>query len=142
MAYNRLVGLEKGIRAFLGCFQVSAAGGFVYTRARVRASARLLFRKQNKVGSDTLTSLENKTRSVMFRKQNNGQAVNGQRVFLGRYLKSGKRSRAVLSMYTYTHARVGSVLSLSVFSYPKKLFFLFHSFFIYFFLLFLFSVKA
>ena len=45
-------------------------------------------------------------------------------------------------MYTYTRARVGSVLSLSVFSYPKKLFFLFHSFFIYFFLLFLFSVKV
>ena len=86
MAYNRLVWLEKGIRAFLGCFLMSAAGGFVYTRARVRASARLLFRKQNKVGSDTLTSLENKTRSVMFRKQNNGQAVNGQRVFLGRWL--------------------------------------------------------
>ena len=39
------------------------------------------FRKQNKVGSDTLTSLENKTRSVMFRKLNKGQAVNGQRLF-------------------------------------------------------------
>ena len=115
------------------------------------------FRKQNKVGSDTLTSLENKTRSVMFRKQNKGFSVgrfvfwlkNSQRLFsrssvglLLSCLKSGKRSRAVLSMYTYTRARVGSVLSLSVFSYPKKLFFLFHSFFIYFFLLFLFSVKA
>jgi hypothetical protein len=76
MAYSRLVGLEKGNCAFLGCFLMSAAGGFVYiyTHARTRKgfglgsclenktkSARLLFRKQNKVGSDTLTSLENKT---------------------------------------------------------------------------------
>ena len=38
MAYNRLVGLEKGNCAFLGCFLMSAAGGLVYTRARVRAS--------------------------------------------------------------------------------------------------------
>ena len=80
----------------------------------------------------------------MFRKQNTVGMKTNQRLFsvVGRYLKSGKRSRAVLSMCTYTRARVGSVLSLSVFSYPKKLFFLFHSFFIYFFLLFLFSVKA
>lgn len=97
----------------------------------------------------------------MFRKLNKGLSVgrfvfrlkNGQRLFsVGRallsYLKSGglrsllfvlKKSVIVL---THVHARVGSVLSLSVFSYPKKLFFLFHSFFIYFFLLFLFSVKA
>lgn len=40
-----------------GC-TVSAAG-CVRTRARVRAK----FRKLNKVGSDTLTSLENKTKS-------------------------------------------------------------------------------
>ena len=38
MAYNRLVGLEKGNCAFLGCFLMSAAGGFVYiyTHARTR----------------------------------------------------------------------------------------------------------
>ena len=73
MAYNRLVGLEKGNCAFLGCFLMSAAGGFVYiyTHARTRKGFGLgraflfagKFRKQNKVGSDTLTGLENKTRS-------------------------------------------------------------------------------
>ena len=67
--------------------------------------------------------------------------------FLGRVLSlllSEKRQTVAGSVYVYVHtrARVGSVLSLSVFSYPKKLFFLFHSFFIYFFLLFLFSVKV
>ena len=155
MAYNRLVGLEKGKRAFYGCFQVSAAGGFVYiyTHARTRKGFGLGSCLENKTKSarlvPLLTSLENKTRSVMFRKLNKGRdekTVNGfSRSSVGlllSYLKSGKRSRAVLSMCTYTRARVGSVLSLSVFSYPKKLFFLFHSFFIYFFLLFLFSVKA
>ena len=55
MAYNRLVWLEKGKRAFIGCFRVSAAGGFVYiyVHARTRKGFGLsfLFRKQNKVGS-------------------------------------------------------------------------------------------
>ena len=55
MACRCLVGLEKGNCAFLGCFLMSAAGGFgcvhIHARARVRASARRLFRKQNKVGS-------------------------------------------------------------------------------------------
>ena len=38
MAYNRLVGLEKGNCAFLGCFLMSAAGGivYIYTHARTR----------------------------------------------------------------------------------------------------------
>ena len=151
MACSRLVGLEKGKRAFLGCFLMSAAGGFVYARARVRASGSvglsyLLASLENKTKSARI--LENKTRSVRFRKLNGSlpcsKTVNGfSRSLVGSlsYLKSGKRSRAP-SVYTYTRARVGSVLSLSVFSYPKKLFFLFHSFFIYFFLLFLFSVKA
>ena len=31
-----LVGLEKGKRAFYGCFRVSAAGGFVYIYTRTR----------------------------------------------------------------------------------------------------------
>jgi len=36
MAYNRLVGLEKGNCAFCGCFLMSAAGGFVYIYTRTR----------------------------------------------------------------------------------------------------------
>ena len=58
MAYSRLVGLEKGNCAFLGCFLMSAAGGFVYiyTRTRTRKGFGLgrafpfagKFRKQNK----------------------------------------------------------------------------------------------
>ena len=69
MAYNRLVEPEKGNCAFCACFRVSAAGGFVYiyTHARTRKGFGLgrafpfadKFRKQNKVGSDTLTGLEN-----------------------------------------------------------------------------------
>lgn len=69
MACSRLVGLEKGKCAFLGCFLMSAAGGlvYIYTHARTRKGFGLgraflfagKFRKQNKVGSDTLTSLEN-----------------------------------------------------------------------------------
>ena len=107
MACSRLVGLEKGNCAFLGCFLMSAAGCVhIHARARVRASARSgfpfagKFRKQNKAFP---RCLENKTRSVMFRKLNKGFSVG--RVFsVGRsllsYLKSGKRSRAVR-----THAR-------------------------------------
>ena len=71
MAYNRLVGLEKGKRAFLGCFLMSAAGGFgcvhIHTHARVRASAWLLFRKQNKV---LLYYDKALNYSLLFRKQN------------------------------------------------------------------------
>ena len=84
----------------------------------------------------------------MFRKQNNGQAVNGQRVFsvgffLSCYLKSGKRSRAVLSMYTYTHARALAPFFLFLLSYKKKLFFSFFSFFyIFSFFLFVFFCKS
>lgn len=37
MAYNRLAGLEKGNCVFLGCFRVSAAGGFVYIYVHARA---------------------------------------------------------------------------------------------------------
>ena len=86
MPCSRLVGLEKGNCAFVGCFLMSAAGGFVYiyTRTRTRkglGSARLAysdkFRKQNKAFP---RCLENKTRSVMFRKQNKGRdekTVNG-----------------------------------------------------------------
>ena len=69
MACRCLVGLEKGKRAFLGCFLMSAAGGvvYIYTRTRTRKGFGLgraflfagKFRKLNKVGSDTLTSLEN-----------------------------------------------------------------------------------
>lgn len=75
MACRCLVGLEKDKRAFCACFLMSAAGWFVYiyTHARTRKGFGLsfLFRKQNKVGSDTLTSLENKTRArCLFRKQN------------------------------------------------------------------------
>lgn len=99
MACRCLVGLEKGNCAFLGCFRMSAAGGlvYIYTHARTRKGFGLgrafpfagKFRKLNKVGSDTLTSLENKTRSVMFRKLNKGLSVgrfvfrlkNGQRLF-------------------------------------------------------------
>jgi len=69
MAYNRLVGLEKGNCAFCACFQVSAAGGFVYARARVRA----MFRKQNKVGSDTRK--QNKGFPPLFRKLNSVGSV-------------------------------------------------------------------
>ena len=81
MACRCLVGLEKGNCAFIGCFQVSAAGGFVYiyTHARTRKGFGLgraflfagKFRKQNKVGSDTLTGLENKT-MVGMKKQSTG----------------------------------------------------------------------
>lgn len=161
MACRCLVGLEKGKRAFCACFRVSAAGGFVYiyTRTRTRKGFGLgrafpfadKFRKQNKVGSDTRK--QNTGFPSLFRKLNKGLSVgrfvfwlkNSQRLFsVGRVLLSEKRQTVAGSVYvyTYTRARVGSVLSLSVFSYPKKLFFLFHSFFIYFFLLFLFSVKA
>ena len=114
MACRCLVGLEKGNCAFLGCFLMSAAGGFVYiyTRTRTRkgfgsVGLSFLFRKQNKVGSDTLTSLENKTRAL-------GQAVNGRSCF-SRSL-SEKRQTVAGSVYVYVHtrARVGSVLSLSV----------------------------
>ena len=55
MACSRLVGLEKGNCAFLGCFLMSAAGGFVYARARVRASGSVGL-------SYLLASLENKTK--------------------------------------------------------------------------------
>lgn len=72
-------------------FSDVGGGLCTYTRARVRASGSVglsfLFRKQNKVGSDTLTGLENKTRSVMFRKLNKGLSV-GRFVF---WLKNGQR---------------------------------------------------
>ena len=131
---------------------------YTHARARVRASARLLFRKQNKVGSDTLTSLENKTRavprclenktrSVMFRKQNKGRdEKTSQRLFsvVGRalpsYLKSGKRSRAVLSLCIRTHTRALApfFLFLSFLIRKNSFFFfilsLYISFFFFFFL--------
>lgn len=69
MACSRLVGLEKGNCGFLGCFLMSAAGGFVYIYTRTRT------RKGFGLGS----CLENKTRSARafpfagkFRKQNTG----------------------------------------------------------------------
>lgn len=37
MPCSRLVGLEKGNYAFLGCFLMSAAGGFVYIYTRAHA---------------------------------------------------------------------------------------------------------
>ena len=69
MSYNRLVGLEKGKRTFLGCFLMSAAGWFVYIYARTRKGFGLgraflfagKFRKQNRLGY-----------SDKFRKQNTG----------------------------------------------------------------------
>ena len=130
MACSRLVGLEKGKRAFYGCFQVSAAGWFmyIYARARTRKGFGLgrafpfanKFRKQNKSArlcSDTLTSLENKTRArCLFRKLNNGLSVG--RVFLGRAspLLSDKRQTVAgsFSVYVHTHARVSPFLSLSL----------------------------
>lgn len=142
MAYNRLVGLEKGKCAFLGCFRCRRRVELcTYTHARARV--RAMFRKQNngRLGYSGKFRKLNTGFPLLFRKLNtcrDEKTVNGFSRSVGfSYLKSGKRS-----VYTYTRARVGSVLSLSVFSYPKKLFFLFHSFFIYFFLLFLFSVKA
>lgn len=54
MAYKCLVGAEKGKCAFLGGF-----GVYTYTHAREGFGLSFLFRKQNKVGSDALTSLEN-----------------------------------------------------------------------------------
>ena len=82
----------------------------------------------------------------MFRKQNKGRdEKNSQRLFsvVGRYLKSGKRSRAVLSMYTYTHARALAPFFLFLLSYKKKLFFSFFSFFyIFSFFLFVFFCKS
>lgn len=72
MAYNRLVGLEKGNCVFLGCFRVSAAGGFVYiyTRTRTRKGFGLsfLFRKQNRY-SDRFRKLNTGFPSL-FRKLN------------------------------------------------------------------------
>ena len=60
MACRCLVGLEKGKRAFIGCFRVSAAGGLVYIYARTRTRKGFglgrafpfagKFRKQNRLG--------------------------------------------------------------------------------------------
>lgn len=133
MAYNRLVGLEKGNCAFLGCFRVSAAGGFMYTRARVRASGSVglsfLFRKQNKVGSDTLTSLENKTRvfrSVVF------FSVVGW--VLSLLLSKKRQTVAGCPVYVYVHTRARWLRSFSfgLFLSEKTLFSF--SFFLYIFL--------
>lgn len=161
MACSRLVGPEKGNCAFYACFRVSAAGWFVYiytrTRARVRASGSVglsfLFRKQNKVGSDTLTSLENKTRafhrclenktrSVMFRKLNKGRdEKTSQRLFLS-CLKNGKRSRAP-SLCIRTHARaLAPFFSRFRFFYREKVFFLFFFLLYIFFLFVLYSKKS
>lgn len=112
MAYNRLVGLKKGKRAFCACFLMSAAGGFVYiyTHARTRKGFGLsfLFRKLNKVGSDTLTSLENKTRSVMFRKLNKGRDEKRSTGFLGRsgsLISKAANGRGLSCLCIRTHAR-------------------------------------
>ena len=69
MAYNRLVGLEKGKCAFLGCFLMSAAGGFVYiyTHARTRKGFGLVVCLENKTKSARVFPFAGK-----FRKQNKG----------------------------------------------------------------------
>ena len=79
----------------------------------------------------------------MFRKQNNGRdEKNSQRLFsvVGRYLKSGKRSRAVLSVCIRTYARALApfFLFLSFLIRKNSFFFfilsLYISFFFFFFL--------
>ena len=120
---------------------------YIYTRTRTRKGFGLgraflfagKFRKQNKVGSDTLTSLENKTRSVMFRKQNNGRdEKTGQRVF-SRSLSEKRQTVAGCP----THARALAPFFLFLLSYKKKLFFSFFSFFyIFSFFLFVFFCKS
>lgn len=74
MPCSRLVGLEKGNCAFLGCFLMSAAGGFVYiyTRTRTRKGFGLGSCLENKttVGSDTLFRKLNKGFPLLFRKLN------------------------------------------------------------------------
>ena len=145
MAYNRLVGLEKGKRAFYGCFQVSAAGGFVYiyTHARTRKGFGLGSCLENKTKSarlvPLLTSLENKTRSVMFRKLNKGRdekTVNGfSRSSVGLFLLSKKRQTvAGCPVYVYVHTRARWLRSFSfgLFLSEKTLFSF--SFFLYIFL--------
>ena len=106
-----------------------------YTHARVRASG-FLFRKQNNVGSDTRK--QNTGFPSLFRKLNKGRdekTVNG--VFLGRCLKSGKRSRAPsLCIRTHTRARwLRSFLAFVSFI-GKNSFFFFSFFYIFSFFLF------
>lgn len=77
MACRCLVGLEKGKRAFYGCFLMSAAGGvvYIYVHARTRKGFGLgraflfagKFRKQNKV---LLYYDKALNYSLLFRKQN------------------------------------------------------------------------
>lgn len=137
MAYNRLVGLEKGKRAFLGCFLMSAAG-CVRTRARTRKGFGLsfLFRKQNRYSGKFRK--QNTGFPSLFRKLNSvGRFVfwlkNGQRVFsvvlFSCYLKSGGLR---LCVYVHTRARWLRSFSFCFFLSEKTLFSF--SFFLYIFL--------
>ena len=137
MACSRLVGLEKGNCVFLGCFLMSAAGGFVYIYTRTRTRKGF-----GSVGLSFLFRKLNKGFPLLFRKQNNGRLGYSDKFrklntvgmkkpstgffsVVGRslsYLKSGKRSRAVLSMYTHVRARWLRSFSFGLFLSEKTLF--------------------
>ena len=112
---------------------------YTHARARVRASG-FLFRKQNKVGSDTRK--QNTGFPSLFRKLNSVGMKKRSTAFLGRCLKSGKRSRAP-SLCIRTHARaLAPFFSRFRFFYREKLFFLFFFLLYIFFLFVLYSKKS
>ena len=134
MACSRLVGLEKGNCVFLGCFLMSAAGGFVYIYTRTRTRKGF-----GSVGLSFLFRKLNKGFPLLFRKQNNGRdekTVDG--FFLGRRsfsLLSKKRQTVagcLVYVYTRTRARWLRSFSFGLFLSEKTLFSF--SFFLYIFL--------
>lgn len=119
-----------------GCRRRVGLCTYTYTRARVRASgsARAFHR-----------CLENKTRSVMFRKLNKGRdekTVNGfsrsSVGFLLSYLTKRQTVAGSVFVYTYTHTRARWLRSFLAFVsfIGKKSFFFFSFFYIFSFFLF------
>ena len=142
MACGRLVGLENGKRAFVGCFLRSAAGGvvYIYTRTRTRKGFGLgrAFCLENKTTSARILEnktrafhrcLENKTRVGMKKRSTGFFSVVILKAANGRWLRT--RARALAPFFLFR------------LSYKKKLFFSFFSFFyIFSFFLFVFFCKS